>query len=63
MKTPKKRRFDLLLENGKQCRVWQAVEPVKIGQEVTGTRMTMSGITVFSGIVKEILAIDGIKQK
>jgi hypothetical protein len=59
----KKRKFDLLLESGEQCRVWIAFENVKVGQKVFGTTIKNNSIEAISGIVKSVIAIDGVKTK
>jgi len=59
----KKRKFDVILEDGKECRVWTYENNLYIGQEVTGTRLSGDHFVVVTGIIKEIIAINGMKQK
>lgn len=59
----RKRKFDVILESGSPCRTWIAGEAVRIGDFVTGTKMSIAGIVSIEGIVKEIIAINGVKQK
>lgn len=59
----RKRKFDVILESGQQCRIWVAVDEIKVGQNVFGTTIDKNSIVAISGIVKSIIAIDGVKTK